>query len=138
MRRRALVFPGQGAQQIGMCKDLYAAYPIAAQTLDKAQSTLSISLKECMFSGPFERLTQTRNTQPAILTHSIAVLEVLKKEYGFDVTGCDYALGHSLGEYSALVAAGALTFPDALKLVVCQLRLMELENEGVVNAGYDH
>ncbi|KAF9541742.1 hypothetical protein EC957_002700 [Mortierella hygrophila] len=127
--RRAILFPGQGSQYVGMGRDLYETYPIARQTIDEADAILSSMppslspqeegyLKRVMFEGPQEELTRTENAQPAILTTSIALLRVLETEQGLDLKEhCRFALGHSLGEYSALVATRALSLADAVRLV---------------------
>ena len=113
MNKLAFVFPGQGAQAVGMGKDFYEQYPIAKKLFEQADEALGYSIKDMCFEGPAEDLKLTANTQPAILTMSVIAYELLK-ENGVepDVTG-----GHSLGEYSALVAAGALDFQDAVVLV---------------------
>ncbi|ORZ22848.1 acyl transferase/acyl hydrolase/lysophospholipase [Lobosporangium transversale] len=101
-----------------MGKDLYDAYPVARQVVDEADEALQGTLKHVMFEGSQEDLTRTENAQPAILTTSIAMLRVLESERGFKVEeSCKYALGHSLGEYSALVATKAVGLQDAVKLV---------------------
>ncbi|KAK3835119.1 MAG: acyl transferase/acyl hydrolase/lysophospholipase [Linnemannia elongata] len=130
--KRAILFPGQGSQYVGMGRDLYETYPIARQTIDEADAILSSMppsspsslpqeegyLKRVMFEGPQEELTRTENAQPAILTTSIALLRVLETEHGLDLKeSCRFALGHSLGEYSALVATRALRLADAVRLV---------------------
>ena len=106
MMKKAFVFPGQGAQKVGMVKDLYDAYPVVKQLFEEADDALGFSLTKLCFEGPDEELMKTYNTQPAILTASTACCRVLAQE---GLTP-DIAAGHSLGEYSALVAAGALTF----------------------------
>lgn len=107
------LFPGQGSQFVGMGADLAAAFPEARAVFERADEVLGFRLSSLAFEGPDDELKLTRNTQPAILMHSIAVLAVLK-ERGFSPSA---AAGHSLGEYSAYVAAGSLTFEDALRLV---------------------
>ncbi len=109
----AFVFPGQGAQKVGMMQDLYNEYPIVKKYFDEADEALGFSITKLCFEGPDTELVKTANTQPAILTASVACYAVLK-EKGFtpDIVG-----GHSLGEYSALVAAGVLDFKDAVRLV---------------------
>lgn len=102
-----------------MGKDLYDTYSVARQVVDEADDALGGTLKHVMFEGSQEDLTRTENAQPAILTTSIAMLRVLESERGFKIEEtCKHALGHSLGEYSALVATKAVTLHDAVKLVV--------------------
>ncbi|KAF8936795.1 hypothetical protein BGZ47_009330 [Haplosporangium gracile] len=114
----AILFPGQGSQFVGMGKDLYDTYSVARQVVDEADDALGGTLKHVMFEGSQEDLTRTENAQPAILTTSIAMLRVLESERGFKIEEtCKHALGHSLGEYSALVATKAVTLHDAVKLV---------------------
>ncbi len=113
MNKTAFVFPGQGSQYVGMGKDWTERYGKSKAIFETADKKLGISLSGICFNGPEEQLVLTINTQPAILTTSIAVLEVLKQEG----IRCDYVAGHSLGEYSALVAAGAISFEDAVWLV---------------------
>ena len=113
MMKKAFVFPGQGAQKVGMVKDLYDAYPVVKQLFEEADDALGFSLTKLCFEGPDEELMKTYNTQPAILTASTTCCRVLAQE---GLTP-DIAAGHSLGEYSALVAAGALTFADAVRTV---------------------
>ncbi|KAF9586198.1 hypothetical protein BGW38_008635 [Lunasporangiospora selenospora] len=108
----------QGSQFVGMGKDLYDTYAVARQVVDEADDALGGTLKHVMFEGSQEDLTKTENAQPAILTTSIAMLRVLESERGFRIEeSCKHALGHSLGEYSALVATKAVTLRDAVKLV---------------------
>jgi len=110
----ALLFPGQGSQSVGMGKDLYERYPVAKTTFAEANTALGFDLAQLCFEGPEESLTLTTNTQPAIVTTSIAALRVLQAEAALDI---EAVAGHSLGEYSALVCAGALAFPDAVRTV---------------------
>ncbi|KAI8927055.1 acyl transferase/acyl hydrolase/lysophospholipase [Entophlyctis helioformis] len=117
IRNVAVVFPGQGSQFVGMAKDIYKDFSVAKDVIDECDEALGGGLRDIMFDGPQKVLTSTINAQPAILCHSIALLRVLEKEHGFDIKSCSYALGHSLGEYSALVATGALELKDAMKLV---------------------
>lgn len=121
MMKKAFVFPGQGAQKVGMVKDLYDAYPVVKQLFEEADDALGFSLTKLCFEGPDEELMKTYNTQPAILTASTACCRVLEAE---GVTP-DIAAGHSLGEYSALVAAGALSFADAVKTVRLRGQFMQ-------------
>src|SRR5215471_4137196 len=108
----ALLFPGQGSQFVGMGKALYEASPAARAVFDAADAALGFPISRLCFEGPEEELKLTQNTQPAILTHSVAILRVLE-EKGIRP---DFVAGHSLGEYSALVAAGALSFAEAVAL----------------------
>jgi [acyl-carrier-protein] S-malonyltransferase len=119
--KKAFVFPGQGAQKVGMVKDLYDAYPIVRELFEEADDSLGFSLTRLIFEGPDEELMKTANTQPAILTASTACCRVLAQE---GLTP-DIAAGHSLGEYSALVAAGALTFADAVRTVRLRGQFMQ-------------
>ncbi|KAI8610328.1 acyl transferase/acyl hydrolase/lysophospholipase [Chytriomyces sp. MP71] len=117
VRKTALIFPGQGSQLVGMGKDVYEAFPSAKKVIDECEEVLGGGLRELMFDGPSNELTLTANAQPAILCHSIALLRVLEEEFGFDVSQSSFALGHSLGEYSALVATQAISLHEAIKLV---------------------
>src|SRR5712691_1608352 len=108
----ALLFPGQGSQRVGMGRDLAQRFETARRTYEEADAVLGWSLSKLCFDGPEDDLTLTKHTQPAILTTSIAVFRVLR-ERGLAM---DVVAGHSLGEWSALVAAGALQLRDAVKL----------------------
>ena len=108
-----LLFPGQGAQAVGMGVDLVRAFPVAGETFAAADAALGYPLSEICFDGPAERLTATEVCQPAILTTSVAAWRVAR-DHGL---GAELVLGHSLGEYSALVAAGAIGFEEAVRLV---------------------
>jgi [acyl-carrier-protein] S-malonyltransferase len=113
MSKIAFIFPGQGSQSVGMGKELFANYAPAEAIFKTADQKLEFPLSQLIFEGPKEELTLTYNTQPALLTTSIALLEHFK-QYGVHA---DYVAGHSLGEYSALVAAGVLSFEDAVYAV---------------------
>ncbi|MCR5029404.1 MAG: ACP S-malonyltransferase [Fibrobacter sp.] len=127
MSKTIFVFPGQGAQYVGMGKALSESFAPAKQLLEKADDTLGFSISKVMFEGPEEDLKITANTQPALFVASMMVLEVLKSEgIGFDLVA-----GHSLGEYSAICAAGGFSFEDGLKLVRLRGSLM-------AKAGQEH
>jgi len=121
MSKTAFVFPGQGSQYAGMGKSLADAYPEAADVFERADAALGFPISKLCFEGPEDRLKLTENTQPALLTVSIAANAVLASK-GFHP---DYVAGHSLGEYSALVAAGALDFADAVRMVRNRGRYMQ-------------
>lgn len=125
----ACIFPGQGSQYVGMGRDLYDSEEVSRAVFDEADRVLGFSLSEICFEGPEERLRETRFTQPAILAHSVAVWRI------FDQAGFrpDFVAGHSVGEYSALVAGGALAFKDALGLV--RERAEAMYNAGLEQPG---
>lgn len=114
---RALIFPGQGSQSVGMGKALAESFPAAREVFEEVDDALGQRLTRVMWEGPVEELTLTSNTQPALMAHSIAALRVLQKEAGLDVEDCIAAAGHSLGEYSALCAVGSLSVADAARLL---------------------
>ena len=114
MTKTAFIFPGQGSQSVGMGKDMFDNFPKAREIFEEADDALGFSLSEMCFSGTAEDLALTANTQPAILTTSIAVFSAMEAE-GFPLP--DYVAGHSLGEYSALVAANSLSLKEAVKTV---------------------
>lgn len=121
-RTVAFLFPGQGSQAAGMGKALAQQFPVAARVFAEADDALNCKLSTLCFEGPDEELKLTANAQPAIVATSIAALRVLEQEIGARAA---YVAGHSLGEYSALVAAGALTLTDALRIVRERGRLMQ-------------
>ncbi len=123
--KTALLFPGQGAQYVGMGRTLFEAVPAAREVFERANRALGFPLSRVMFEGPEEELKQTRTTQPAILVHSIAALEASRAV----LPEISFAAGHSLGEYSALVAAGALEFEDAVRIVRVRGELMQKAGE---------
>ncbi len=127
LQTTAFIFPGQGSQTVGMCKDLAAQYPIAKQTLQEADDILGFSLSALMTEGPAETLNDTANTQPALFVHSLAAFRVF-----CDLHPAQHPLvlaGHSLGELSALAAAGTISFSDGLRLVRKRGELMKRAGE---------
>ena len=117
---KAYVFPGQGAQFVGMGKDLYENSPLAKEMFEKANQILGFRITDLMFAGTDEDLKQTKVTQPAIFLHSVILSKVLGNNFKPEMVA-----GHSLGEFSALVAAGALSFEDGLKLVSARAMAMQ-------------
>lgn len=116
--KTALLFPGQGSQILGMGKELAEGFPAAREVFSEVDSALGQKLSDIMWDGPQETLTLTENAQPAIMAVSIAALRVLEKEAGFNLAKeAAYVAGHSLGEYSALCAAGSLSLSDTAKLL---------------------
>lgn len=114
---RALIFPGQGSQTVGMGRSLAESFPVAREVFQEVDDALGQKLSKLMFEGPIETLTLTVNTQPALMAHSIAALRVLEHEAGLDIENCMFVAGHSLGEYSALCAARALTLSETARLL---------------------
>ena len=123
---KAYVFPGQGAQFVGMGKDLYENNPLAKEMFEKANEILGFRITDLMFAGTDEDLRQTKVTQPAIFLHSVILAKTLGDQFKPDMTA-----GHSLGEFSALVAAGALSFEDGLVLVSKRAMAMQKACEAV-------
>ena len=122
----AFVFPGQGSQAVGMGKDLYDSSPIAKHVFEEVDQALGQSLSSLIFDGPIEELTLTENAQPALMAVSIAAARVLEAEAGKSLADLGkFVAGHSLGEYSALTAAGALTLSDAAKLLKLRGQAMQ-------------
>lgn len=112
----AFIFPGQGSQCIGMAKEFYDMYPVARMVFEEASNVLGFDMAQLCFEGPETELNLTQNTQPAILTASIAIFKVVSEQWSV-VSKPKFLAGHSLGEYTALVVSGALDFKDAVKLV---------------------
>lgn len=123
---KAILFPGQGSQKVGMGKDHYDSKPAFKARLDEADNFLDFSITDIMFNGPADKLTETKFTQPAIFLHSVALFDVLDEDP-------DMVAGHSLGEFSALYAAGVLDFKSALSLVA--LRGEHMQKAGTANPG---
>ncbi|MBQ9564866.1 MAG: ACP S-malonyltransferase [Synergistaceae bacterium] len=116
MTKYALCFPGQGAQKAGMGRELCGAFPASKAVFEEADDALSMHLTKLIFEGPDEELTLTANAQPAIMTVSVAAFRALRDDMGMNLTPA-FVAGHSLGEYTALVASGVLSFRDAVRLV---------------------
>lgn len=127
-RSTGWIFPGQGSQRVGAGHDAAQSFPAAAEIFRIADETLDIDVSDICWNGPADELTRTANQQPAIVTISIALLEALRAAH--ELPDPAYVAGHSLGEYSALVAAGSLDFADALRLVRRRGQLMEQHGLG--------
>jgi len=122
MKPTAFIFPGQGSQYVGMGKELFENFSVAKRVFEEADDALHFSVSSLCFKGPEDALKLTENTQPAILTTSVGALRVLEAEKGMTP---QFTAGHSLGEYSALVASGALSFPEAVKTVRLRGKFMQ-------------
>jgi [acyl-carrier-protein] S-malonyltransferase len=129
----AFVFPGQGSQAVGMGQELAEQFASARAVLDEVDSALGQDLSGLMANGPIEDLTLTENAQPALMAASLAVMAVLRDEFDVNVNAAEFVAGHSLGEYSALAAAGALSVTDAAKLL--RLRGQAMQKAVPVGAG---
>jgi [acyl-carrier-protein] S-malonyltransferase len=135
---RALVFPGQGSQEVGMGRELAEAFPAAREVFEEVDDALKQKLRKLMLDGPPADLQLTENAQPALMAMSMAVLRVLRSEGNFDLGAkCAFVAGHSLGEYSALTAAGAFSLGDAARILKERGRAMQEAvpvNEGAMAA----
>lgn len=131
MDKVGFVFPGQGSQYVGMGRDVYEHSEAARRVFEQADEVLGFSLTDLCFNGPAEKLNDTQYAQPAILTASIAQLEALREKWSRTgvVIKPQYVAGHSMGEYTALVAAGSISFEDALRVVWERGRLMKEEGD---------
>lgn len=132
--KTALIFPGQGSQVVGMGKDLYENFACAKEVFEKVNQILGVNLSKIMFEGPSEELTKTENAQPALMAVSIAIIQILEKEFGKKVVDmASFVAGHSLGEYSALCASSALSLETTAKLL--QIRGREMAKCGEKTQG---
>ncbi len=134
MSMNAFIFPGQGSQSVGMGRELAAAFATARELFEEVDEALRQKLAKLMFEGPGEELTLTENAQPALMAVSLAVVRVLENEAGLDLSrDAKFVAGHSLGEYSALCAAGALSLADTARLL--RLRGSAMQAAVPVGAG---
>ena len=134
---KAIIFPGQGSQKAGMLSEFFNNYEIVKEILKRVDDVLKFSLSKIILEGTDEDLKKTEITQPAILTTSFAIFSVLKEVFNFDLSKVKFMAGHSLGEYSALVAAGSLSLEDGVSLVHERGKLMQAAvpvNEGAMLA----
>jgi len=113
----SVIFPGQGSQTVGMCKDLYDKFDTVKDLFVKADDTLKFPISKLIFEGPSEKLNETENTQPAIFLVGFSIFKLIKKDFGIDLNKAVYFAGHSLGEYTALACAEALSFSETLNLL---------------------
>jgi len=121
----SVIFPGQGSQSVGMAKDIYNKFDIAKELFKEADSVLNFSITKLILEGTKEELDQTENTQPAIFLVGFSIFQLIKKEFSIDLNNANYFAGHSLGEYTALSCAGALSFSDTLKLLRVRGKAMQ-------------
>ena len=121
----SVIFPGQGSQSVGMAKDLYNKFSIVKELFNQADDILKFSITKLILDGPKEELDQTENTQPAIFLVSYSIFQLIKKEFGKDLSKASYFAGHSLGEYTALACAEALSFSETIKLLKIRGKSMQ-------------
>ena len=121
----SVIFPGQGSQSVGMCKNLHDKYSLIQDLFKEADDTLEFSLSKLVLNGPKEELDLTENTQPAIFLTSYSIFKLIKEEFKIDLNKAAFFAGHSLGEYSALASAGSLSFSDTLKILKIRGKAMQ-------------
>jgi len=121
----SVIFPGQGSQLVGMGKDFYDKYTLVKDLFKEADDTLGFSLSRLILNGPKENLDLTENTQPAIFLISYSIFKLITEEFKINLNKANFFAGHSLGEYSALASAGALSFPDTLKILKIRGKAMQ-------------
>jgi [acyl-carrier-protein] S-malonyltransferase len=121
----SVIFPGQGSQLVGMGKDLHNKYSLVQNLFKEADETLGFPLSKLVLNGPKEELDLTENTQPAIFLISYSIFKLVKEEFNIDLNKANFFAGHSLGEYSALTSAGALSFPETLRILKIRGKAMQ-------------
>ena len=121
----SVIFPGQGSQSVGMAKDLYVKFNTVKELFHKADEILKFPISKLIFDGPKEKLDQTENTQPAIFLVGFSIFQLIKKDFGLDLNTAKYFAGHSLGEYTALACAEALSFSETLNLLKIRGKSMQ-------------
>ena len=121
----SVIFPGQGSQLVGMGKDFYDKHILVQDLFKEADDTLGFSLSNLIINGPKEDLNLTENTQPAIFLISYSIFKLVKEEFNINLNKANFFAGHSLGEYSALASAGALSFSDTLKILKIRGKAMQ-------------
>ena len=121
----SLIFPGQGSQTVGMCKDMYLKFDLIKKIFKEADDILNFPITDLIFNGPKEKLDLTENTQPSIFLVGYSIFSLLKKEYNIDFDKINYFAGHSLGEYTALAAAEYINFSDAIKILKVRGKAMQ-------------
>ena len=121
----SVIFPGQGSQTVGMCKEFHAKYDLAKKLFKQADDNLKFSISELILNGPKEKLDLTENTQPAIFLVGYTIYKVLKNEHSIDLNKAKFFAGHSLGEYTAIACANGLDFSETLKILQIRGRAMQ-------------
>ena len=123
----SVIFPGQGSQLVGMCKDLHNKYSIIQNLFKEADDILGFSLSNLILNGPREELDSTENTQPAIFLVSYSIFNLIKEEFNINLNKAEFFAGHSLGEYTALASAESLSFSDTLKILKLEVKLCKVQ-----------